>query len=539
MKKKIIIFGISLILLIMNISHVIGFAKTTTRIIINDKSEIVTETTNYDQIVWLEEDKIFPSDASMLDRFGCSVSIDGEYALIGADHYWEVNGKVYVFKRNNEYEHWKQKEKLTVSDGEYQDHFGCSVSLDGDYALIGADQWWDGCGKAYVFKQNGSTWEQEAKLLAIDGEKGDCFGRNVALDGEYALIGAEYDNDKGPASGSVYVFKRDETKWEQQTKLIASDGESPDHFGNSVSLDDGHALIGAPYDFDNGEFSGSAYIFKLIENTWTQEIKLLPSDGKEHEGFGTSVSLDGNLALIGASHSSYIFRFDGNNWIEEAILPSGGYSVDLEGDIAIMSKGGGSVNTYKNVEGSWLKQPKVSSEIDNDRFGCSISLSGEFMIVGAWADEEDGGDRAGAAYVYKYLLNPPPEIPTISGPTSCRKNVEYTYTIVTTDPNHVSVYYLFNWGDNTENEWIGPYVSGEKVKVKHTWSENGTYSITAKAKDYYDHESDWSDPLTVNVSKSKQMNYPLLLAVLHRFPILQSLLKDYYDNTLLFSLIEF
>ena len=109
------------------------------------------------------------------------------------------------------------------------DNFGCYVSLSGDTALVGA--WLDGdngyhSGSAYVFTRTGTTWTQQAKLLASDGEEDDLFGWSVSLDNDTALIGAYWDDDNGDDSGSAYVFTRKGTTWTQQAKLLASDGNT-------------------------------------------------------------------------------------------------------------------------------------------------------------------------------------------------------------------------------------------------------------------------------------------------------------------------
>ena len=150
-----------------------------------------------------------------------------------------------------------------------------------------------------MFTRTGTTWTQQAKLLASDGAAGDRFGI-VSLSGDTALIGAHYDDDNGIDSGSAYVFTRTGTTWTQQAKLLASDGAAGDHFGASVSLDGDTALIGAHRMMTTELDSGSAYVFTRTGTTWTQQAKLLASDGAAGDWFGATVSLYGDTALIGA-----------------------------------------------------------------------------------------------------------------------------------------------------------------------------------------------------------------------------------------------
>jgi hypothetical protein len=163
---------------------------------------------------------------------------------------------------------WIEKQKLLASDGATNEFFGYTVSLDGDTALIGAPtRYSTDTGSAYVFTRTTGTWTQQAKLLASDGVTGDDFGRSVSLSGDTALIGAYYDDDNGEHSGSAYVFARTGTTWTQQAKLTASDGAADDWFGESVALDGDTALIGAHGDDNNGPGYGSAYVFTRTGTT--------------------------------------------------------------------------------------------------------------------------------------------------------------------------------------------------------------------------------------------------------------------------------
>ena len=193
--------------------------------------------------------------------------------------------------------------KLTASDGAANDQFGYSVSISGDYAVVGV--WYDddngvASGSAYVFKRSGTSWQQEAKLLPSDGAAGDNFGISVTISGDYVVVGAVLDGDNGNQSGSAYVFKRSGTSWTQEAKLLPSDGAANDRFGHSVSISGDYAVVGAFLDDDNGDGSGSAYLFKRSGTSWAQEAKLLPSDGAAVDFFGNSVSISGDYAVVGA-----------------------------------------------------------------------------------------------------------------------------------------------------------------------------------------------------------------------------------------------
>jgi len=322
----------------------------------------------------VSEAKFTASDGATGDLFGSSVSTDRDYGVVGA--YWDDDngtnsGSVYVF--HNDGNGWRQETKLTAGEG--ADNFGVSVSLSGDYLIVGAHQDDDGgnnSGSAYVLHRNGSSWTQQTKLTAGDGAAGDFFGYSVSIDGDYAIVGAYQDDDHGTNSGAAYIFHRSGSSWTQQTKLTPGDGAAGDFFGYSVSIDGDYAIVGAHKDDDNGINSGSSYVFHRNGGSWTQEAKLTASDGAKVDNFGYSVSVSGARAIVGAhldddngreSGSAYVFHRSGSSWSEEDKLTT-------------------------------------SSSVPFARFGASVSISGDRVIVGAHRDDHNGAD-SGAAYVFR------------------------------------------------------------------------------------------------------------------------------------------
>jgi len=330
---------------------------------------------------WSEMAKKVAVDGESNDLFGRSVSVFGDYAVIGA--YWDDTsggvdaGSAYVFKRSGT--SWTQEAKLLASDSSANDYFGLSVSLSGDYILIGAATKNMGVGAAYIFKRSGTSWTQEAKLLASDGSPNDHFGRSVSLSGDYALVGAyQYDVSGGVDAGSAYVFKRSGTSWTQEAKLLASDGSGYDYFGTSLSISGDYAIVGAYWDDTSGGInSGSAYVFKRSGTSWTQEAKLLASDGSANDYFGYSVFVSEDYAVVGA------------------------YWDDTDGVI-----NSGSAYVFKRSGTSWTQETKLlaSDGSANDHFGNSVSISGNFAIIGAQSDDTSGGVDAGSVYIFRKAM---------------------------------------------------------------------------------------------------------------------------------------
>lgn len=230
-------------------------------------------------------------------------------------------------------------DSLVDGDGAAGDHFGISVALADDTAVVGAyadhTTAGNGAGSAYVLTRVGATWTIQAKLTAVGGQAFDNFGYSVALSGDTALVGAHRDSTVfGHTSGSAYVFTRVGTSWSQQAHLFAVDGATGNFFGYSVALLGDTALIGArlgdsPSSFD----AGSAYVFTRSGVDWSQQAKLIASDGVANDNFGVSVALTNDTALVGAdladnlggedSGSAYVFTRTGDSWSEQMRLTAG------------------------------------------------------------------------------------------------------------------------------------------------------------------------------------------------------------------------
>jgi hypothetical protein len=204
-----------------------------------------------------------------------------------------------------------EETKLLASDGAEICWFGNSVAISGNVALVGAYGDEDNgsySGAAYVFRRIGKGWVKEQKLIAEDGASRDYFGQSVAISGNVALVGARRaDQDIGDNAGAVYVYNYVDAEWKQKSKLGASDWQRYDSFGTSVSIadsdNDGNgdlAVIGAPTK-DDGNQSGSAYIFRYKNGEWIEGNKLRASMSDEQTYFGSAVVISGNVVGIGKS----------------------------------------------------------------------------------------------------------------------------------------------------------------------------------------------------------------------------------------------
>jgi cyclophilin family peptidyl-prolyl cis-trans isomerase len=296
---------------------------------------------------WTQQAKLTASDNHVDDWFGQSVSISGDCAIVGA---WRNDttktnaGAAYIFYRHQGgTNHWGQQARLNPADAAVNDNFGYSVSINGEYVIIGAigddphSSFPDYTGSAYIFRHNGTSWAQQAKLTAADGAPSDKFGRSVSIDGYYAIVGAYKNDDNGSDSGSAYVFEPnglDPNNWDQKTKLTASDANASDYFGYSVAIGEGYALVGAYGNDDSGSSSGSAYIFEPNEinpDNWNQIAKLTASDANANDYFGFSVAIGtGRRAIVGAYGNDDSGSESGSAYILK-LCPD----ADLDGDCSV------------------------------------------------------------------------------------------------------------------------------------------------------------------------------------------------------------
>jgi hypothetical protein len=374
----------------------------------------------------IEDKKLLASDGAGGDDFGYSVSMSEDYVVIGApfdDILYPNQGAAYVFVRSGT--GWTQQAKLTAFDGGANDQFGYSVSISGDYAVIGAygdDTPFTNQGSAYVFVRSGTTWAQQIKLIASDGADNDRFGNSVSISGDYVVVGSNGDDSN---KGSAYVFVRSASTWSQQAKLTASDGGAGDYFGNSVSISGDYVVIGAYLDDLGLNINqGSVYVFARSFNTWPFQVKLTDSAGAASDNFGSSVSISGDYVIIGApgddesfadQGSAYIFMRSGNTWSQQTKLTASdgvgydhfGNSVSISGDYAVIGAinddNQGSAYVFVQSGTAWTLQTKLTASdgTTGDNFGYSVSISGDNVVIGVYLDDISSFIDQGSAYVFR------------------------------------------------------------------------------------------------------------------------------------------
>ena len=294
----------------------------------------------YDPVsgLWLEEQKLTASDGATDDEFG-RVSIYGNTIVVGApndDDMGSQSGSAYVYRYDAVSEFWVEEQKLTASDAAGGDSFGAELSVHGDTIVVGSqndDDQGDNSGSAYVYRYDAVSelWVEEQKLAASDGDVGDRFGSDVSIEGDAIVIGEHLDDDWGNASGSAYVYRYDAVSglWVEEQKLNASDGAEGDLFGIGVSIRGDAIVVGATYDDDWGDRSGSAYVYRYdaVSGLWVEQQKLTASDGHTNAHFGSEVSIHGDTIVAGAAGN-----YTGSNRGEAYAYESLGAAPDCDRD---------------------------------------------------------------------------------------------------------------------------------------------------------------------------------------------------------------
>lgn len=428
---------------------------------------------------WEEVNKIVASDRAENDRFGSSVSVYNEYSIISAPNVDSITssgdtlincGSAYICKRDFD-GNWSEIQQLLASDKMDQDFFGNDVSLYGNYAVIGApDHGLDasganyliGAGAVYIFKMDTiGIWSQVQKIVASDRNEYDSFGNAVSIFEDYMIVGAYREDEDASGNntlqmaGSAYIYKKDiNGNFIEVQKIIASDRDTEDKFGFSVSTSGTYAIVGAPFedhDSAGGNFmavSGSAYIFeKNNGGTWTEVKKIVASDRQQINYYGEDVDISGTKVIVGAYAASidyspgsffyqagkaYIYERNSNNsWSETQIISASdpsdfdyfGGAVSISGNVVVVGAHCDDENIYgsdtiqwagsayifdQDSSGFWIQRQKVTATDRNQamHFGFSVSIHNNYTIIGAFVDDfnvigSDSVYNAGSTYFFE------------------------------------------------------------------------------------------------------------------------------------------
>ena len=395
------------------------------------------ESRKTDASTYTQQARLTQSEGSHDDRFGTSIAINGNTAVVGAvfDDVGANNdqGSAYVFVRSGN--GWTFQSKLVATDGAPGDRFGWRVAISGDTIVVGANGDDSARGSAYVFGRNGSAWSQQAKLTASDGAATDQFGWGLGLSGDTVVVGAPGDTINGVMRGSAYVFVRSGGSWSEQQKLTSPDGGFNDRFGISAGIDGETAVVGSLFaDVGSNTNQGAAYVFARSGTVWTQQQKLLATDGAANDQLGNSVAVSGNTIITGAfaavigsnpdRGAAYIFTRDGSNWSQQGKLVANdspneiffATSVAISGNLAVIGSpytsisgniNRGSAYVFARTGTNWTQQLKILADdgSNGDFFGGTVAIEGSTVAAGAAEDEVGSNIDQGSAYIFSVSID--------------------------------------------------------------------------------------------------------------------------------------
>lgn len=409
--------------------------------------------------MWTEQARLTGSDGGFDDEYSWSVAISGNTALVGAPNKKigsnAVQGQAYVYVRTGT--SWSEQSKLVASDGAFNDQFGYGVAIDGDTAVISARMKTLGAntyqGQAYIFVRKGTSWYEQAKLVASDGADRDLFGNSVAISGDTAVIAASSKwIGSAISQGQVYVYARTGTAWSEQAKLVARDGDGDDLFGSSVSISGDTLVIGASGKSVGASGQGVTYVYVRSGSVWSQQAQLIASDGAEDDAFGYAVSVSGDTAVVGAyfknlrpnnaQGQAYVFLRSGTSWAEQAKLTASdgadtdnfGAAVAVTGDIVLVgarikdvaaNASQGRAYVYLRTGATWSEHAILTGAdgASHDLFGYTVAVNGDTALIGAPTKSLGARLRQGQAYTFLLPTASPASngAPCLKG-TDCRSS---------------------------------------------------------------------------------------------------------------------
>ena len=368
---------------------------------------------------WQPRQKITSTPRNAGAQFGNAVAIDGSTMVVGArfdSTTASQAGAAFVFVLTNG--SWVQQAVLLANDGAASDKFGYSVAVNGNTIVVGAYQddtgFADG-GSAYVFVRSGTTWSFQQKLTPALMAANDEFGNAVGITGNSIIVGSHFaDLPSNADAGAAYVFQRSGTTWSELQKLTPTAAVVlGDNFGESIAMSAGRAAIGASGDDTPETAAGAVYVFTESGGLYGPQQKITIPNGTNGDRFGSSVAIENNLLVAGAREdtpvvgqtargSAYIYEFVGTSWITRGqIIASDGATADRFGwSVAVSNNSiavgareddttagadAGSTYIFSRVGNGWSETQKLtpSDPVNGDRFGSSVALLADTLIVGA------------------------------------------------------------------------------------------------------------------------------------------------------------
>jgi hypothetical protein len=471
-------------------------------------------------------------------------TLDGGYIIGGVRDasWWDTGGEGWLFK--------------TFSNGniEWEKTFGgsstdkcedMSITSDGGCILTGCTTSF-GAGNmdVWLIKTDSTGIEQWNKTYrGVNDDQGVSV--HETNDGGYIISGLTRSYGKGGADG--WLIKTDENGSKQWDKTFGDSIGGEYLMSVQQTKDGGYITTGRDY-LDNGWTTSNILVIKTDSNgelqwetlfggpyldscLWirqtndggyilTGQSQIYSSD--EEEDFSL-MKIDSNGNEEWCRYYGERETFDSGTCVEQTFDNGFIATGFISNDVVLIKS-----DSYGNTE--WITS---FGGIDIEK-GFEVHQTSDCgYIVSGFTDSYGAGDRDAWVVKFAAFENQRPNKPNRpSGSNEGIVNEEYVYSSSTTDPDGDQIYYLFNWDDESDSGWVGPYVSGDNCSVSHTWTRRGNYEIKVKTKDIHEGESEWSNSLSISIPRNKG-NYtsnPLLKSFIQRHPLFSKLLTIIHNR---------
>lgn len=259
----------------------------------------------YDGTNWNEITKLTDPALQANDEFGHDVSINGDWIAIGVPKDDDLNansGAVWMYEFDGT--NWTYHSTLTSAFTEFgEELFGYSVSVNGARLAVGSpldDDAATDAGNAFIYDYDGTNWNFTEKLVPSDGGNSFSFGFDLELDQDQVIVGAYGGNPNLLSAGAAYIYQFDGSNWNEQQIIFSNDATADDWFGYKVGIDGETAIMSAINDDDNGTSSGSVYVYRWDQTEWIQEFKVISNDGNNGDEYGNAIAIDDLDFIVGA-----------------------------------------------------------------------------------------------------------------------------------------------------------------------------------------------------------------------------------------------